>query len=497
MQPSVLLLLSCAWLTASRATSEHEVPPCQPKVTLPGGSVVSGIIDGNYSSVRQFLGVPYAQPPLGELRWEAPRANRLPRTVNATEYGLACTQFLPSAPNAYQEVQPQFNNRDLNSSGEDCLTLSVWTPERARKLPVMVYLYGGGWYTGGQDTPYLIPTQWVQRTKDLIVVTPNYRGNIFGFPNARGVKDQNLGLLDQRLAIEWVRDNIKAFGGDPRKITIWGPSSGGISVDMYNYAWYKDPIVKGLIMHSGTSFIEDGISTRYSNFSYVAGQVGCGDTSSAEEELACMKTIDAVTLETVIADHLNAGATPGLAFGPSADEKVVFFNYTERALQGKLMKVPAIIGLTKEDGAAFAPYNASGPDPTIAEYWFLTLFLCTSYKTSKLRSNAAIPTYRYLYSGNFSNISPEPWMGAYHGAEMPMLFGTHGNFRGPSTQYEIAVSEEMQDTWRAFAEDPWRGLGKRGWMSYTDNRDVVRVFGEEGGVVRDGVGELNRSEGMC
>jgi cholinesterase len=140
-------------------------------------------------------------------------------------------------------------------------------------------------------------------------------------------------------SVEWVRDNIKVFGGDPGKITIWGQSSGAEAVDMYNYAWYEDPIVTGLIMDSGTAFIEAGLGPRYADFSYVASQVGCGNNSSAQEELSCMQKVDAMTLENVIADNYNTGSTPNLAFGPSSDEKIVFSNYTDRMLQGKFTKV--------------------------------------------------------------------------------------------------------------------------------------------------------------
>jgi cholinesterase len=145
-------------------------------------------------------------------------------------------------------------------------------------------------------------------------------------------------------SIEWIRDNIKAFGGDPDKITIWGQSSGAESVDIYNYAWYKDPIVKGLIMDSGTSFIEDIFNSgvpgpRYSNFTYVASQFGCNNTSGPREEIACMKTVDAANIERIVADDVNAGSPANLAFGPAADEKTVFANWTERVLQGKITKL--------------------------------------------------------------------------------------------------------------------------------------------------------------
>lgn len=119
-----------------------------------------------------FLGIPYAQPPVENLRWEAPRTNQLHGTVNATRYGISCTQFASTATNVYNRDVLEFKIADFNRTREDCLTLSVWTPRHARNLPVLIFFYGGDWYTGGQDTPYQIPAQWVQRTKDLIVVVP-------------------------------------------------------------------------------------------------------------------------------------------------------------------------------------------------------------------------------------------------------------------------------------------------------------------------------------
>jgi cholinesterase len=166
----LLLLLLCGWPTIGSLIPQHQLLPHRPKVTLSGGSVITGVIEHEYSSIRQFLGVPYAQPPVGTLRWEAPRANRLPLSVNATTYGRTCTQFLGTTANLFTRDVLEFNIRNDNTTGEDCLTLSVWTPQHAKNLPVIVFFYGGGWYTGGQDIPYQIPTQWVQRTENLVVV---------------------------------------------------------------------------------------------------------------------------------------------------------------------------------------------------------------------------------------------------------------------------------------------------------------------------------------
>jgi carboxylesterase type B len=144
-----------------------------------------------------------------------------------------------------------------------------------------------------------------------------------------------------------VRDNIEAFGGDARKITIWGQSSGASDVDLYSLAWHEDPIVSGLIMDSCTGLTSTGNTPYYSNFTYVANQVGCGNATNGAEELACMKTIDADKIEAVLEDSWNTyGMVMGnesesmaLTFGPSADERTFFSNYARRIQQGLVAKV--------------------------------------------------------------------------------------------------------------------------------------------------------------
>lgn len=231
--------------------------------------LVHGIKDSKYPNVRQFLGIPFAQPPTGSLRFEPPQAlpaSAAKKVVNNTQLPPSCMQYLNTeSPGVYVDQILEFGLQGLNRTGsisEDCLTLSVWTPTSNNNqscrsnelLPVEIWIYGGGFSTGGQDVPYQIPSQWVERTQDHIVASINYRVNIFGFPNAAGLSDQNVGLLDQRAAVEWVRDNIVRFGGDPSRMLLWGQSAGSISVDYYNYAYPKDPIVSAFSMDSGTAF---------------------------------------------------------------------------------------------------------------------------------------------------------------------------------------------------------------------------------------------------
>lgn len=317
-----------------------------------------GKIDPKLPNVRQFLGIPYAQPPVGDLRWTAPQALSQPDAqIEAIKLPPSCNQFLSDTGSSlYVRDVLQFNLQGLNTTGstsEDCLTASVWTPSheaakhgwskkghKEEGLPVLIFFYGGGFSTGGEDVPYQIPAQWVNRSPNHVVVSFNYRLNIYGFPGALGLKDQNLGLLDQRAAVEWVKNNIAEFGGDPDKMVIWGQSAGAASVDFYNYAYPKDPIVGGLIMDSGTAMIPSRGDTTGASFNHVASQVGCsGLANDTDAQLACMRKVPAKTIEDFVAKQSNTGASPSLSFGPTADGKSVFANYTERALAGKQAKI--------------------------------------------------------------------------------------------------------------------------------------------------------------
>lgn len=313
------------------------------------GGLVLGTRSESTPAVREFLGIPYAQPPVGELRFAPPLPAEPLGTVNATSLPPSCMQYLSSGAVLYTREVLEFNLQGLNVTGpvsEDCLSLSVWTPAaeqipEGELLPVLLFIYGGGFGTGGMDVPYQVPAEWVQRTQAHVVVSFNYRLNIFGFPGAAGLEQQNLGLLDQRLAVEWVRDNIAAFGGDPDRIVLWGQSAGAMSVAYYNYAWVEDPIVKGLIHDSGTEFTGNylGISApEYSNFSFVAQNVGCGDLGP-EEELACMRNVSAADIEDFVHAYSDAGTLPSITFAPKVDGTLVYENYTEQALSGAISKI--------------------------------------------------------------------------------------------------------------------------------------------------------------
>ena len=193
------------------------------------------------------------------------------------------------------------------NSAEDCLSLAVWTPANATPesmLPVMIFTTGGGDNTGGINIPTQMPANWVHRSQKHIVVTINYRVNIFGFPNARGLNgNTNFANKDQRAAVEWVAENIGAFGGDPSKLTLWGQSAGASLTDQYLFAWPSDPIVRASVSSSGVA-VGRTLSEDYSgsNFTFVAKAMGC-DFENADLEIQCMRRVPMPRIENFVGNY--------------------------------------------------------------------------------------------------------------------------------------------------------------------------------------------------
>ncbi|KAK7918218.1 hypothetical protein PG985_010092 [Apiospora marii] len=483
------------------------------KVQLQNGTV-NGLVDSATPGVRQFLGIPYAQPPLGDLRFAPPQPLAKPYgQFNATKPPVSCIQYATKLPNVYNQLVPEFLPYGLVGSpgpiSEDCLTVSVYTPRGSKKkdLPVIVFIYGGSFQYGGEEIPYLIPAEWVQRTQDHIVVTFNYRLNIFGYPNAAGIptNEENPGLLDQRLAVEWVRDNIAAFGGDTKRIGLWGESAGAISVATYGYAYPQDPIVNTLLLDSGSEFFPAPVlytatsDTAHTNFTFVASNVGCGGLSPAAE-LACMRKVDALTIENFLQQYQDSLTQPAITFTPTVDGRTFFADYNARAQAGNIAKLPTLIGTNAQEGVPFVPFSINGVNTTLADATTFGFFFCPAYKSAADRLADGVPVYRYLYSGNFTNISPKPFLGAYHESELPLIMGTHPLYRGNSTEFEYQVADLMQDSWVTFvasAGDPAVMSAKVGWPEWTNvDTGLVRSFAPAPGVVATNV-SLHSFEKLC
>jgi acetylcholinesterase len=408
-------------------------------------------------------------------------ANQSSASVDATKFGLSCPQYEGSYPSIYNTFVREFFINGPN--GEDCLSLSIWAPlhmNPKEKLPVVIWIYGGGLQTGGSSVPYQDPAKWVQRTQSHIVVSIQYRLNIFGFPNAPGLDAQNLGFLDQRAAVEWLQDNIAVFGGNPEQMILWGQSAGGWSTDVYNYAHPDDPIVQGFIADSGNALLLTPVDDpSHTNFTFVASHFNCSSpSSSANDLLSCMRRVPAADIESFLKSYQDAGVAPGISFTAVVDETIFFSNYTSRLLAGNVSSKPVIYGYNDIDTIAFGTFPSDplkeGPNRTSADISFVS-YICTTSAISRHRTDIGLKTYQFQYRGNFSNISPLPWLGAYHSAELPLIFGTSADFRGEDTRLEKQTSLAMQRAWGAFARDPENGLERTGWRDSSEQG--AEVFG--------------------
>src|SRR5258705_3813644 len=245
-----LLLIPLAWLAAAAALAE----PAAPLPMLPAlqARTVNGVVEGvDESGLRLFRGIPFAAPPVGELRWKEPQPVRNWTGVRKAD------RF---APRAMQE--PLFSDMVFRSNGmsEDCLYLNVWTPARssADRLPVLVYFYGGG-LMGGDGSELRYDGESLSR-QGIVAVTVNYRLGVFGFlAHPELTKESvhhasgNYGYLDQAAALRWVAQNIAAFGGDARRITIAGESSGSYSVSALMASPLSRGLMAGAIGESGST----------------------------------------------------------------------------------------------------------------------------------------------------------------------------------------------------------------------------------------------------
>ncbi|KIW20225.1 hypothetical protein PV08_00800 [Exophiala spinifera] len=436
----------------------------RPSIRTSSG-VIQGIVLPDHPDVAQFLNVPYAESPTGNLRFAPPVAKSFAGNVDASQFGPVCLQYFPQASHVvfYDEFRPQYlPSRDtVAASSEDCLSLAIWTPRNATiqtsqtgqyanttgSLPVLIFLYGGGFVQGGTNTEYYNAAPWIQRSQELIVVTINYRTAFVGTPNSAGLAAEqanyNFGLLDQRLAVEWVHNNIASFGGDPNKITLWGQSAGALSADYYNFAYPQDPLVTGFILSSGNAFWPaQNADTTFSNFTTAASHLGCGNLTAATE-LQCMRQVPFSQIKAYFQDP---NVTTKYDFTPVIDGKTYFGhnNYPAKMAAGQFSREPVIMGTCTNEGTVIIPWDSPSLPPLdqLAQAGVVTQAAELLQVTETTARNAVgVITYGYSNNANFSDISPLP----------------------PRPAYEDQLSAYMQGQFLAFMKDPVKGPLLNGW----------------------------------
>ncbi|KAK1149584.1 hypothetical protein N8T08_005133 [Aspergillus melleus] len=442
-------------------------------------STSSGLIEGHAApgepSVSEYLGIPYAQAPTNDLRFAPPVAYESDTSLQAKAY-LGTSQ------------------------SEDCLYLNVWTqPKTSTPKPVLVFIHGGRFAVGGANSPFY-DGQHLAANEDVVVVTfklvkfptpmplrdvpsngYSYRLNIFGFSGAPGLT-QNVALLDQRMAVEWVYENIAAFGGDPEHITIFGQSAGGASVDYYSYIWTEKPLVSGLISHSGTalSLKPNTAEESASYFYHVSKTLDCGDSSAdVEEVVKCLRQQSYGDILKAVA-KVPAASSPALpqpVFHPTVDNVTVFGDYAERSAAGKFAKLPYLVN-NNDNEAGYYRVNAFAASLALTdEDWDqfnLAAFTCPSDQAAKDRAANGVPVWHSRYFGDWDNMRLYPTSGAYHGVDLPMVFGNSADISAASaSKVEQEFSEYMASAWVAFARDPQKGLTKFGWPQYDAKKNTL------------------------
>ncbi|KAL1865182.1 hypothetical protein Daus18300_007309 [Diaporthe australafricana] len=472
-------------------------------LSSPTANTTSGLIIGhaapNRSEATEFLGIRYAEPPVGPLRFAPPKRYNAPAgtVYNASNWGADCLSNKPpvspfpnfSEPSGFR-VWNMFAAQTGNPSSEDCLSLNVWskTPNDTAKKPVFVWFHGGRFQIPGPHSPFY-SGQYLSAAEDVVVVTPNYRLGIFGFSGAPGLA-QNAALRDHRSVVEWVRDNIASFGGDPSRITIFGQSAGGAAVDYFSFAWKDDPIVASLISHSGTalSFNPNTRAYAQSIFFNVSQTIGCGGPD--EDAATVVDCVRQANASAILAASAKVPALPTIAlaqatFHPTVDDELVFSDYEARARNGSFARLPYLLG-NNDFEAGWYKLSAYAAKLNFSEpQWDLfnqRAFTCPTGAQARYRAQHLVPTWRYRYHGEWDNLrlynstaglGPRG-SGAYHGSDLEMVFGTARDVSlVENSEQEDAVSAYMMGAWAAFARDPAQGLLAYGWPTYDAASDTL------------------------
>jgi para-nitrobenzyl esterase len=315
----------------------------------------NGIVESTVppkDGVRSFKGLPFAQPPVGDLRWREPQpVKNWPGVRNADTFGPSCMQRL--SPNADYWLRG-------DGMSEGCLYLNVWTPATSgrEKLPVLVYIFGGGFQNGDGSEPRYDGENMAR--KGIVAVSLNYRTNVFGFfahPELTSESPHhasgNYGLLDQVAALRWVQANIAAFGGDPKRVTIAGESAGSISVSALMASPLSRNLMAGAICESGAA-----IASLPPRPLADVEQTGVKFAATAgADSLAALRAMTAQQIQEA------AAKAQGIRFSTAMDGYFLSKTLTEIALAGEQAKVPLLAGANTEEQGPRAVLAGGEPTP--------------------------------------------------------------------------------------------------------------------------------------
>jgi para-nitrobenzyl esterase len=457
-------------------------------VTTPDGPL-EGETDGD---VKLFRGIPYARPPVGDLRF-AP-----PEPVEPWQETLAANAFKPACS------QLSIDGKEFNtSSSEDCLYLNVWAPEGDGPFPVMFWIPGGG-YIIGSGAQSEFDGQHLAEQREVVVVTINYRLAAFGFlghPALREIEGTtgNFGLLDQREALRWVQRNIASFGGDPQNVTVFGESAGGGSTAMHLISPGSEGLFHRAILESApaTCFPMPTREESEAQARELSDALGC--EGSASDMVQCLRAASMLDVLEALPpnDHFVFGE--GVGWWPVVDGEVIPAQPVDLFASGTSSDIPIIIGANSDEARALFPkpgtvqgeddarsilaeflpaeqidqvlgFYSLGSDPQEVMIQIMTdMFICDSRRVARLHTMAGGTAYQYHFTfGFYDDVIGG---GAFHTAEIPFVFG---NALGvPIPPAGIPLKNAVQGYWSSFARtgSP-NGAEGPSWPRYDTDEDV-------------------------
>ncbi|TWW63685.1 acetylcholinesterase [Takifugu rubripes] len=468
------------------------------------------------SYVTAFLGIPFAEPPVGKRRFRHPEPKRQwSGLYEANAYPNACYQVVDTSFPGFQGSEMWNPNREMS---EDCLYLNVWVPSspRSHNLTVMVWIYGGGFYSGSSSLD-VYDGRYLAHSESIIVVSVNYRIGAFGFLALHGSAEApgNAGLLDQRLGLQWVQDNIHFFGGNPKQVTIFGESAGAASVGFHLLSPGSRPTFTRAILQSGVpnspwASVTPAEARRRAMM--LANLVGCNVVNDTElvDCLRSKRPDELLNQEFKVLPWASIFRFP---FVPVVDGDVLPDSPQAMISSGSFKDTQLLLGFNQDEGTYFLLYGAPGfskdNESLISREDFLEgvkvsvphandigleavvlqytdwldenngkknrdalddivgdhnvicplAYFARSYaqhlgaSSGMLNSgvNSQGGVYVYLFDHRASNIAWPEWMGVIHGYEIEFVFGLPLEKRLNYTQEEEKLSRRMMKYWANFA----------------------------------------------
>jgi para-nitrobenzyl esterase len=488
MRHRTFLVVMSAMLAAGLVTAQQPAP-----IRVEGGLVQGTSEDG----LAVFRGIPFAAPPVGDLRWRAPQP------AAKWEGVRQATNFAPG---------PMQGGTPPSGKSEDCLYLNVWTPAKSAgdRIPVLVWIYGGGFGAGSTSERNYNGEKLAG--KGVVLVSIAYRVGQLGFLAHPGLSAEttnhvsgNYGLLDMIAGLQWIQKNIAAFGGDPGKVTIFGESAGGIAVSMLCASPLAKGLFRGAISQSGGSFgpprptTMPGENLKRLADAEQSGEAyakGAGASSIAE-------------LRKIAADKLPAGGRgQGMAW-PIIDGWMIPDDQHKLYEAGRFNDTPILVGYNSDEGASFSPPRTSEdyiasvrsrygpfaesllkaypagsgtPPKTARDLVRDTAFGWHTWSWARLQAKTGKSKVFYYYFDQhpeYPEGSPRVGYGSPHGADVPYVF-QHLNTSSPqTTKTDQEISDAMSTYWVNFAKrgDP-NGEGVPTWPAFSDANPVLMYFSQ-------------------